>query len=241
MTVDVRELRTGVRLADDDTVRMEAVELAPGKAWPLRRHPASDAVLLFYEGAGEVRTADRVHAFRSLRHAFVPAGTTYEVRSTGDRPLKAILGLCPFGPTEVVARPDRRAGPGGVTMLSIEQYDRFPDSGLVRGGMFFLEPGKDAAYHSHDGAPEVFVFLRGTCDITVEGQSARAGAGQVVYVPMELKHRLVNPSATEKLYVWLTVTPNVTPSHTYYEPQADGTWKRITPRLDGRPSRPPGP
>lgn len=195
--------------------------------------------MLFYEGRGEITTADRVHIFSATRHAFVPAGTAYELRNTGDATLRIAFGLCPFGPTERRDRHDRKAGPGGVTLLGIEQFDRFPDSGLVRGGMFFLEPGKVASYHSHDGAPEVFVFLKGSCVVTVEGEKAMVGPGDVVYVPMELKHTLMNTSATERLSVWLTVTPNVTPSHTFYEPQPDGTWRRVTPRLDGKPVRPP--
>lgn len=239
MTVQVQKLRTGARLAGDETIRLDALEIAPLSAWPLQAHPDSDAVLLFYEGRGEIATADRVHAFQAIRHAFVPAGTAYELRNTGERALKLAFGLCPFGPTERRDRHDRKAGPGGVTLLGIEQFDRFPDSGLVRGGMFFLEPGKAASYHSHDGAPEVFVFLLGHCEVTVEGEKASVGPGDVVYVPAELKHTLRNTSRSERLSVWLTVTPNVTPSHTFYEELPDGTWKRVTPRLDGRPVRPP--
>ena len=51
-------------------------------------------------------------------------------------------------------------------------------------------------------------------------------------------HELAN-IGDGRLEVWLTVTPNVTPSHTFYEKLTNGTWNRITPRLDGQESLPP--
>ena len=83
-----------------------------------------------------------------------------------------------------------------------------------------------------DAAAEVFVFLNGECDAKVDGVVERYSAGEVLYVPAEQKHELANVGKG-RLEVWLTVTPNVTPSHTFYEEQPDGTWLRTTPRLDG--------
>ena len=233
-------LEPGSILADDETVRMEVVELDSGEAHGPVAHPDSDEVFLFLEGKGEFRVADRVHEFGSPRHAFVPAGTAYELRNTGDSPLTLVRGICPPGPEQGAPALAHSATPGGVTLLQTDRYHRFPDSGLVRGGMWFLDAGDTASYHSHDGAPEVFVFLRGTCDITIEGKTERVGAGDVVYVAPEMKHGLANPGA-DRLEAWLTVTPNVTPSHTFYDELPDGTWERVTPRLDGRPILPPSP
>ena len=75
-------------------------------------------------------------------------------------------------------------------------------------------------------------------DAKVDGITERFSAGEVLYVPAEQKHELAN-AGEGRLEVWLTVTPNVTPSHTFYEEQPDGTWARTTPRLDGRESLPP--
>jgi mannose-6-phosphate isomerase-like protein (cupin superfamily) len=225
-------------LVEDDTLRMELLELSPGNTTSLARHPASDAVFLFTAGAGEIRTADRVHKFKSTMHAFASAGAAYQVANTGNDVLRFVRAMCPGGKTVNVDRHDEKARPGGVTLQSIEQYDRFPDSGLVRGGMYFLEPGKESAYHSHDAAAEVFAFLRSDCDATVEGVTERFVPGEALYVPAEDKHKLAN-AGDEKLVVWLTVTPNIEPSHTFYEPLPDGTWQRTTPRIDGRPVRAP--
>lgn len=225
-------------LVEDDTLRMDLCELPAGESTPLVRHPSADVALLFMRGEGEVRTADRAHAFKSVQHAFVSAGAAYEIVNTGGESLRYISAICPGSEAVSVDRHDDKARPGGVTLMSIEQYDRFPDTGLVRGGMYFLEPGRESAYHSHDAAAEVFVFLRSDCDATVEGETERFVPGEALYVPAEDKHKLAN-AGSEKLVVWLTVTPNVEPSHTFYEEQADGTWKRTTPRVDGLPVRPP--
>jgi quercetin dioxygenase-like cupin family protein len=104
--------------------------------------------------------------------------------------------------------------------------------------MFYLDEGMVAAYHSHDAAAEVFVFLKGECDAKVDGKTERFTAGEVLYVPAEQKHELAN-AGEGRLEVWLTVTPNVTPSHTFYNEESDGTWVRTTPRLDGLSSLPP--
>ena len=232
------DLAPGSVIASDDTIHMVRKTLAAGQSAPLERYRHSDVAMLFLSGEGELRTADRVHSFSGPRHAHIAAGATFELRNTGGAPLEYIASVCPPSQPEHPSRHDRKARPGGVTLLSTSQYDRFPDTGLVRGGMFFLEPGKVSAYHSHDAAAEIFVFLRSTCDTKVEGETERFRPGEALYVPEEQKHSLANVG-DERLEVWLTVTPNVTPTHTFYDEQPDGTWKRVTPRLDGRQSRPP--
>jgi quercetin dioxygenase-like cupin family protein len=158
--------------------------------------------------------------------------------SSNDSGVVYLVASCPGAPLEPSDSHDPKIVSGGVTVLRTDRYDRFPDSGLVRGGMFYLDEGKVATYHSHDAAAEVFVFLKGECDAKIEGQTERFTEGEVLYVPAEEKHELAN-IGKGRLEVWLTVTPNITPSHTFYEEQQDGTWERTTPRLDGLESRPP--
>lgn len=228
----------GTVIASDATLHMECKSLSAGASAGIRRFPGSDAALLFLKGKGELRVADRIHRFESIRHAHVSAGAAFELVNAGAEPLEYVETICAPGQAETVTSHDAKAGPGGATLLSIEQYDRFPDSGLIRGGMFFLEPGKIASYHSHDAAAEVFIFLRSSCDARVQGVTERFEPGEALYVPAEEKHSLENVG-DERLVVWLTVTPNVTPTHTFYEELPGGKWKRVTPRLDGRESWPP--
>jgi quercetin dioxygenase-like cupin family protein len=196
----------------------------------------SDLVLLFTEGEAQIKTGDRVHAAQASGQAYINANVRFEI-ITGDSDFSYVSASCPASPILGTPKHDPKAVTGGVTILRTDRYDRFPDSGLVRGGMFYLDEGKIATYHSHDAAAEVFVFLKGECDAKVDGITERYSAGEVLYVPAEEKHELAN-AGEGRLEVWLTVTPNVTPSHTFYDERADGTWERVTPRLDGQESRP---
>ena len=224
-------------LAGDKTFQLESRRLGPGQSTGVISSD-SDVVLLIVAGSGRISTADRTHEVSDSNHAYINADVRFEI--SADSPeLSYLIATCPASDLIPRLNHDTQARTGGVTVLSTDRYDRFPDSGLVRGGMFFLDQGKTATYHSHDAAAEVFVFLKGECQAKVDGIVESYTVGDVLYVPAEEKHELQNVGEG-RLEVWLTVTPNVTPSHTFYEEQTDGTWARVTPRLDGRKSRPPG-
>jgi len=223
-------------LASDDTFTLESKRLDAGASTGILSCE-SDLVFLFVEGDLQINTADRSHSVSGSAQAYINAGISFEIVSTGSN-AAYLVASCPGAPLTQVDRHDPKIVTGGVTILRTDRYDRFPDSGMVRGGMFYLDHGKVATYHSHDAAAEVFVFLKGECDAKVDGVTERFTAGEVLYVPAEEKHELANVGDGQ-LEVWLTVTPNVTPSHTFYEELPDGTFKRTTPRLDGLESRPP--
>ncbi|MDA1279765.1 MAG: cupin domain-containing protein [Chloroflexi bacterium] len=227
---------TGV-LASDETFQLESLRLKANRSSGIIAS-SSDVVLLIVSGPGRVSTADRVHELSASNHAYINAGIGFEI-TAGTEEMIYLMATCPGGNLETRQTHDFQGRTGGVTILRTDRYDHFPDSGLVRGGMFFLDEEKFATYHSHDAAAEVFVFLKGECDAKVEGVKERFSPGDVLYVPAEEKHELAN-GGEGRLEVWLTVTPNVTPSHTFYAEQSDGTWLRVTHRLDGRKSRPPG-
>lgn len=217
-------------LASDDTFSLESFRLTANSSIGIVSSE-SDLVILFTQGDVDITTGDRTHSVSSSAQAYVSAGTRFEIVA-GSSDVAYLIASCPGSELESVTTHDSKAVTGGVTILRTDRYDRFPDSGLVRGGMFYLDEGKVAAYHSHDAAAEVFVFLKGECDAKVDGVVERFSAGEVLYVPAEQKHELANVGEG-LLEVWLTVTPNVTPSHTFYDEQPDGTWVRTTPRLDG--------
>jgi quercetin dioxygenase-like cupin family protein len=223
-------------LAAGETFSLESIRLAANASSGILASEA-DLVLLFTAGDLKIKTADRIHNVSAPVHAYINARVAFEIIA-GSTEVSYLLASCPALPVDKASEHDSKIISGGVTILRTDRYDRFPDSGLVRGGMFYLDEGKIATYHSHDSAAEVFVFLKGECDAKVDGKTERFSAGEVLYVPAEEKHELANVGEG-RLEVWLTVSPNVTPSHTFYEEQPDGTWKRTTPRLDGRESRPP--
>jgi len=223
-------------LAEDETFRLESLKLSAHESSGVLSCDG-DVVVLILSGEGTVATSDRKFDLSDSSQFHVNAGNRFEL-NTGNQELRYLLATCPAGELSSNKEHDPKIKPGGVTLLTTSRYDRFPDSGLVRGGMFFLDEGKTASYHSHDSAAEVFVFLKGQCRAKVDGVSEEFGPGEVLYVPAEEKHELKN-IGNSLLEVWLTVTPNVSPSHTFYEEQAVGTWVRVTPRVDGLKSRPP--
>ena len=174
----------------------------------------SDVILLFIEGEYQVKTSDRIHSVSGSALGYINSGVRFEIIS-GESPASYLIANCPGNEHKVSIELDSMIVAGGVTILRTDRYDRFPDSGLVRDGMFYLEDGKVATYHSQDVEAEVFVFLKGICDAKVDGHTERFTAGEVLYVSAEENHELANVG-NNRLKVWLTVTPNVIPSHTFY-------------------------
>jgi mannose-6-phosphate isomerase-like protein (cupin superfamily) len=215
--------------AEDATVRLAAHSLAPGASTPIERYGASDVAMLFFAGQGEALVADRAHAFKATQFAHARAGSAFQLRNTGASPLRYLAAVCPPAMPGRPATLDPKGGPSGVTMLKVDQYDRIPDSGLVRGGMFFLEAGGIIPQISQDESTKIFVVLQGECDLTVAAETRLVTPGDVIVIPREVTHSLRNRGSV-KLAMWVTVTPNTSPSHTRYEQGPDGAWKRITPR-----------
>jgi mannose-6-phosphate isomerase-like protein (cupin superfamily) len=219
----------GTAIADLPTIRCAMAELAPDGGYALHSHPGSDEVYLFLEGSGEITAPEckQIEPFTAPMQAYIPAGTAYALKNTGAQPLKLIWALTPKETPEMrnLPAPDEQAP---VVMLGTENGERFPQSEKIRGGMLTFEPNIECAYHSHDGADEVFLFLSGAGEINEEGEVARVGPGDIVVTPAEHKHKI--KSFDDPLVMWLTVTPNRVPSHTHYKQLDDGTWERVTPR-----------
>lgn len=215
----------GTVLIDTPTIRSAVAELPPGGGYEEHSHPGSDEVYIFLSGEGKIVVNSTEHPFAGPMQAYIPAGTAYALKNTGKTPLRLIWALAPNESTH----PAPAAGPGPMWMTECVSGQRFPASSRIRGGMLEFEPGLECFYHSHDGADEVFLFLRGQCRITVEDEVADVGVGEIVIVPAEHKHKL-KALGDEPLLMWLTVTPNHEPTHTAYQQRDDGTWERTTPR-----------
>ena len=70
-------------------------------------------------------------------------------------------------------------------------------------------------------------FFLGHGEVDEEGEVVHVRPGDVVVTLAERKHKL--RSFDDPLVMWLTVTPNQVPSHTFYQQLDDGSWKRTTP------------
>jgi mannose-6-phosphate isomerase-like protein (cupin superfamily) len=82
------------------------------------------------------------------------------------------------------------------------------------------QPGQDCEVHFHEDAAEVFVFLAGECEMTVEDETRVVQAGSTVYVGPGQKHKL-KAVGDRPLEMFLAVMPNHEPTHTFFN--ADGT------------------
>lgn len=91
-----------------------------------------------------------------------------------------------------------------------------------------LKPGAPPRYHSHDLGGEIFLVLDGEVTFDVDGEVIACTAGQAIFVPPHVKHRLYNRGTGPARY-YLSVTPHVEPTHTHYGPNLE----RLPPSYGG--------
>ncbi|MBV9326087.1 MAG: cupin domain-containing protein [Chloroflexi bacterium] len=115
--------------------------------------------------------------------------------------------------------------------MSISVYDyRSNLSNLVvqpqiRSRFRVVELGPVPQVHSHDLGSETFVVMQGQIEFTVAGESVVAQQGQAIYVPPRTTHA-VRAVGDEPGVMYLSVSPHVEPTHTFYA--ADG--QQLPPR-----------
>jgi mannose-6-phosphate isomerase-like protein (cupin superfamily) len=88
-----------------------------------------------------------------------------------------------------------------------------------------VELGPVPRVHSHDLGAETFLVMEGQIEFTVDGESVVCQAGQTIYVPPRTTHA-VRAVGDEPGVMYLSVSPHVEPTHTFYD--ADG--QRLPPR-----------
>lgn len=89
----------------------------------------------------------------------------------------------------------------------------------VRGGVLNFPPGFAADKHFHQDADELFWFFQGQCRVETPDGVVTAPAGTIIYTAPGEWHIIENASS-EPLLMFVTVTPNLVPSHTFFD--ADG-------------------
>lgn len=55
-----------------------------------------------------------------------------------------------------------------------------------------LAPGASTHAHRHPQSEEIYYFLSGAAEMTLEGQRAQAGAGDIVFIPAGAVHECRN-------------------------------------------------
>jgi quercetin dioxygenase-like cupin family protein len=91
----------------------------------------------------------------------------------------------------------------------------------LRGRFLWLQPQPAPPQHSHDVAGEAFLVLEGRCEFLVADESVICGPGQLIYVDKGVRHSMHAIDGPCAMY--LSVTPHVEPTHTFYDLEGERT------------------
>jgi quercetin dioxygenase-like cupin family protein len=92
----------------------------------------------------------------------------------------------------------------------------------IRSRFLRMEPGTEAQGHTHDLGHEIFLILSGQCEFTIDGETEVLGPGQLCVALVDQWHQ-VRVVGDEPMIMYLSVTPHVQPTHTFWN--EDGTRK----------------
>jgi mannose-6-phosphate isomerase-like protein (cupin superfamily) len=93
-----------------------------------------------------------------------------------------------------------------------------------------VDLGPVPAMHSHDLGGETFLVLDGRIEFHVEAERVTCEPGQLIYVPPRTRHA-VRAVGDHPGAIFLSVTPHVEPTHTFYDehgsclPPRYGVWR----------------
>jgi mannose-6-phosphate isomerase-like protein (cupin superfamily) len=118
----------------------------------------------------------------------------------GFEPARALMPA--LGETEVFAI-------AGGTSLTYTDY--------FRSAVLTFAPGFAAEKHFHQGADEMFWFFSGTARVSTPGGEAALPEGSIIINPAGEWHVIANDGDARPLLMFLTVAPNVVPSHTFFD------------------------
>lgn len=83
----------------------------------------------------------------------------------------------------------------------------------IRARFLRIEPGEIHGMHSHDLGHEVFFILEGHLTFYIDGEEQTLGPGQLCIALADQIHQVRN-NGQQPVYMYLSVTPHVQPTHT---------------------------
>ena len=75
--------------------------------------------------------------------------------------------------------------------------------------------GSHDQFHTHDLGHEIFIILSGGAEFKISGETRELGPGQMCYALADELHS-VRALGDEPVYMYLSVTPHIQPTHTFY-------------------------
>jgi mannose-6-phosphate isomerase-like protein (cupin superfamily) len=73
-------------------------------------------------------------------------------------------------------------------------------------GMTILPPGRSSSFHSHDEECETWIIVSGEGEVRAGDERAWVGPESVVFLPLNIKHQIIN-TAQEPLRMFWIYTP----------------------------------
>jgi len=202
-----------VLLSDTPRCRAEVRSLEPAEQLGGEAAPAVETILCVLAGAFVVTSAGEQFQLTTMQGVQLPAGQAWRAQSgpSGAR----LLQIASFHPHFIAEQ---------ALMAPLEQAHRFAiadDQWLVytdyvRGGVLNFAPHFAADKHFHQDADEIFWFFQGTCRVGTPAGEVLCPAGSIIYTEPGEWHIIENAS-DEPLLMFLTVTPNIVPSHTFFD------------------------
>jgi mannose-6-phosphate isomerase-like protein (cupin superfamily) len=92
----------------------------------------------------------------------------------------------------------------------------------IRARFCLLEPGTGDLdqSHTHDLGHEIFIILSGRAEFKIDGEVKELGPGQMCYALAGEPHG-VRVIGDEPVYMYLSVTPHIQPTHTFYSDEGE--------------------
>ncbi|CAN5645907.1 hypothetical protein BH10CHL1_BH10CHL1_48240 [soil metagenome] len=100
----------------------------------------------------------------------------------------------------------------------------------IRSRFLRFEVGAVAQRHTHDLGHEIFLILAGRAEFEIDGEKAELGPGQLC-IARANQHHQVRVLGDEPMTMYLSVTPHIQPTHTFWT--NDG-WGDDTEKLPPR-------
>ncbi len=203
-------------LCDSPLGRVELRRLGGGDGLTGAATPRLETVLCVVEGQLAVQAGGDRWPLGPMEGVQIPAGQPWD--ATVGRDGVKLLRVDSPHPTLV---PENALMPplASVHRFGVADGQMLVYTDYVRGGILNFAPGFVADKHFHQDAEEIFWFFQGTCRVTVPAGAVLAPAGSIVYTAPGEWHIIENVG-DEPLLIFLTVTPNIVPSHTFFD--ADG-------------------
>lgn len=98
----------------------------------------------------------------------------------------------------------------------------------IRSRFLRMEPGQAAQGHTHDLGHEIFLILSGRCEFTIDGEREELGPGQMCIALVDQMHS-VRVLGDEPMIMYLSVTPHIQPTHTFWNEDGSKKPPRFAP------------